>query len=746
VLVVAAAVYLRFSFVDGASALMALPVVTLTVLLASLPFIASGHIGIPGIGVNNDMAAHLLWADWLQDPIGKAPSGITIGYPLGPHGLAATLADGLGTEPLYGFLGLLIAIPVITGLTSLNVLRELPPLTRTLAAGLVALPYAAASVLGIASFKELLAGLFLLAFTLVLRSIPRAREGRFALIASLGVLGAAMVATYSYPGLAWLVAAGGLWAVAELVLAAREGRMDEVRSGLRSAAPLLALGVVIALVAAIAELPRIKDFMDSGAVSGVIDTNSKLRFAVPFPQALGVWPSGSFLLGTGDVSAWQLFALVGVAGLGFSFYWWASRADLALPAAALGAGIIYLGTIWKGGLYVEAKALAVPASLVMLMILGSLLLAREPDPGGESEAEAGGRRARRPRRGIGLRAIIAVPFIALAAYSSFLALRDTVVAPKDRFDELSAFRSATEGKPVLDLTSDRYFDYYLRGADVRSPAANAEDKFSSRPGKGQRLPVDFDTVFARDMDLFDYAVTTDADYQSGAPPNWVEADRTESYVLWKRRGPTPFVGILAEEARPGRVFRCKNPKYARILTRTGVAITWPRPVIAKRLYWKRDDGEQGERTTTLEPGRSASQTITLPPGEWDLSFQYSSPVAPVRVNAGDLEAEMPQGVEGAIPFRPDEGPYWPVGSVTSDGGPMEVRVTADELSKVQQLLGVDAVAAIGNLVATRLSDIGTTPFTASCGDYLDHYYLGRPGAIQISKESGGGTARISPAR
>ncbi len=222
-LVVFSAVYLRFRFVDGTSALMALPVVAGTLLFASFPFIASGHLGIPGIGVNNDMAAHLIWADWLQDPAGKAPSGILIGYPLGPHGLVATLADGLGSEPLYMFLGLLLAIPVITGLTALNVLRELPPVRRSLAACLVALPYMAASTLGIASFKELLAALFLLAFALTLRSIPRAIEGRLALIAAAGVLAAAMVATYSYPGLAWLAAAAGVWAVGELVLAARRG-------------------------------------------------------------------------------------------------------------------------------------------------------------------------------------------------------------------------------------------------------------------------------------------------------------------------------------------------------------------------------------------------------------------------------------------------------------------------------------------------------------------------------------------
>jgi len=39
---------------------------------------------------------------------------------LGPHGLVATISEGLGTQPLYGFLGLLLAITVITGLTSLN--------------------------------------------------------------------------------------------------------------------------------------------------------------------------------------------------------------------------------------------------------------------------------------------------------------------------------------------------------------------------------------------------------------------------------------------------------------------------------------------------------------------------------------------------------------------------------------------------------------------------------------------------
>jgi hypothetical protein len=224
-------------------------------------------------------------------------------------------------------------------------------------------------------------------------------------------------------------------------------------------------------------------------------------------------------------------------------------------------------------------------------------------------------------------------------------------------------------------------------------------------------------------------------------------------VLWKRRGPTPFVGVLAEEARPGRVFRCSRPKFRRLLDREGIAITWPRPVIAKRLNWEVEGeplgvepGDEQSAAAELAPGESATQTISLPPGPWDLSFQYASEVVPLRVQAGDLDADMPPGIEGAIPFRPDEGPYWPVGRVESDGGPIEITVTAGDVSSLQGALGVDAPASIGNIAATRLEEIGTNPFTASCALYLDHYYLGEPGALNVSKKQGGEPADLVPTR
>jgi hypothetical protein len=211
--------------------------------------------------------------------------------------------------------------------------------------------------------------------------------------------------------------------------------------------------------------------------------------------------------------------------------------------------------------------------------------------------------------------------------------------------------------------------------------------------------------------------------------------------------------VLAEEARPGRILRCNRPKFQKALARTGVAITWPRPVIAKRLNWVVEGepldvvpGEAESVSAEIAPGQSATQTITLPPGPWDLSFQYASEVAALEVRAGDLSAEMPPGIEGSIPFRPDEGPFWPVGRVNSDGKPIEIAVAAKSLSRLQKALGVDAPAALGNIAATRLGEIGANPIAASCSRYLDHYYLGAPGALQVSKESGGESANLNPTR
>jgi hypothetical protein len=721
VLVVASIVFLlvRSESMLGPAVGIALPVALLSGLLASFPFIASGHIGIPGIGLNNDMAMHLVDVDYLVDPSRPTPVSVTNGYPLGPHSLVGTVVSLLGTQPLYGWLGLLVAVPVLTGITALGGLRELPGGRRLLAALLVAVAYLSASVLGIAGFKELIAGMFLIAFALGLREIERSSEGRIAIVIGLALITAAMVPVYSLPGVAWLAGAAGLWLLAHLLRIRAESGMKGVREAVRASMRIVIPAAIVLLLVFLTQLPKVIDFFNSGSIGNVADTNSKLRFVVSPLETLGIWPSGSWLLGTHDVAHFWIFGAIGLAGAIVGLVWWMSKRDYAVPAMVISGLVIYLGTkyIEDGGLYILAKAVVVPASVVMLLVVAALFA-------------PGGGWAKR---------IFAVVFVALAAYSSFLALRDTVVAPHDRLQELSSFQDTVAGQRVLALTSDRFTDYGLRTAEVSSPAFNSEIRVPSNGAKSQRLPIDFDSVPASVLNEFPYAVTTSAIYQSQAPPGWTLAQSTGSYRLWKRTGTTPPLTILAEEARPGRIFRCNRPKFAKLKDAGGQALTWqPRPVIAKRLYWKaaHAGGALGEGgvapdkrapiDNNLAPGETASQQIVLPPGRWELSLQYVSPVTGVRVNAPGLDVHMPAGVDAAIPYRPDQGPYWPVGEVTSKGGPVTVSVTADDVDWFQSLLGVDAPAVIGNLTAVNPNGFKTLPTASACGLFVDHLINAQP--------------------
>ncbi|HSD24492.1 MAG TPA: hypothetical protein VLB79_09215 [Solirubrobacterales bacterium] len=740
IVVVASIAFLvvRREAILGPAVGLGLPVALIACLLVSLPFIASGHLGIPGVGLNNDMAMHLVDTDYLLDPHGPQPQSIVNGYPIGPHSLVATVANLLGTEPLNGWLGLLLASPVLTAITSLGLLRELPGWRHILGASLVGLAYLSASVLGIAGFKELIAGMFLIAFAVGLREIEREADGRIATVIGLALITAAMVPVYSLPGVGWLAITAGLWLLAHLLRIRAESGPAGVRRAVRASRPIVIPAAIVLIVVGLIELPKVIDFVQSGSIGNVADTNSKLRFVVSPLETLGVWPSGNWLLGTHDFShewAYWLFGLIGLAGLIVGFAWWMERRDYAVPAAVVSGFVIYLLTkyIENGGLYILAKAVVVPASVVMLLVITALLA---------------------PGAGPAKRTF-AVAFIALAAYSSFLALRDTIVAPTGRLEQLAGFRSKVAGQNVLALTSDRFTDYALRTATVYSPAYNSEIRVDSTGAKTQRLPIDFDSVPYDVLNQFPYAVTTSAVYQSQAPPGWTLAASNSSYRLWSRTGTVPTIAILAEEARPGRVFRCKNAKFRSVLAGGGEAVVWPRPVIAKRLYWKAGAaggvvaeggvvaGKQAPLDNNLSPGQTASQTISLPPGQWKVSIQYVSPVTGIHVRAPGLDTHLPAGMDAAIPYRPDQGPYWPAGEVTSRGGPITFSVQADDVNWLQRVLGVDAPAVIGNLTAVNRTGFRTIPTGSACSLYVDHVIGGNAPARSGQKTGRSGKQKSS---
>jgi hypothetical protein len=720
-LVLASLVFLfvRREAILGPAVGIAIPVALLTVLLASLPFIASGHIGIPGVGLNNDMAMHLVDTDYLLDPTGPQPQSIVNGYPIGPHSLVATVSHLLGTEPLESWLGLLVIAPVLTAITTLGALPEMHGGRRLLAAALVALAYLTASVLGIAGFKELIAGMFLIAFAIGLRELKRTPDGRVAVLIALALITAAMVPVYTLPGVAWLGLIAALWALAHLIRIRSESGPEGVRRVVRDSMRIVVPAAILLVVVGLIELPKILDFIRSGSIGNVADTNSKLRYVVSPLETLGIWPSGNWLLGTHDFShdwLYWLFGLIGIAGLVFGLVWWTRQGSYAVPAAVVSGLVVYLLTkyVENGGLYILAKAAVVPASVVMLLAVVALIA-----PGGGP-----------------VKKVFAAVFIGLAAYSSFLALRDTIVASTNRLEQLAQFRGTVAGQSVLALTSDRFTDYALRTATVYSPAYNSEIRVPSTGAKTQRLPVDFDTVPYNVLNEFPYAVTTSAVYQSQAPPGWKLARSSGSYRLWRRTGTTPPVSILAEEARPGRVFRCKRAKFRSVLEGGGEAVVWPRPVIAKRLYWKAGSAggvvseggvsgpKRGELDNNLSPGQTVSQTINLSPGQWKISIQYVSPVTGITVRAPGLDSHLPNGMDAAIPYRPDQGPYWPAGQVNSPGGPVTFSVQADDVNWLQRVLGVDAPAVIGNLTAVKRTGFRQIATAAACGDYVDHVVHG----------------------
>ena len=144
-----------------------LPVAVVVLLVLAIPFAVSGRWGLLGVGFNNDLGLHLAWAEWLRSGFGPAADP---GYPLGPHGLAVATAAVPGIGLGQAFLGEIIAIGVMTGLTALGALRGMTPGRRTIAAAMVAIPYLAASYYAQAAFKELAEALLVLAFAIWLTS------------------------------------------------------------------------------------------------------------------------------------------------------------------------------------------------------------------------------------------------------------------------------------------------------------------------------------------------------------------------------------------------------------------------------------------------------------------------------------------------------------------------------------------------------------------------------------------------
>ncbi len=660
--------------------LPALAALGLTCLAAAIPFIASGHVGILGVGlVNDDMASHLLLADWINERFRPEPVLIDQGYPVGPHALVAGLAALLSASSIDVFAGLTLAIPMLTALVAYGALSGLRPALRGTASVLVALPYLAAAYLAQEAFKEPIVALFLLAFALLL---ARADEMGWRVAVALGVLAAGTTYVYSFPGLLWLGGAAAIWAAFELAKARRASGYQLSSASRLSALVGVGVGVGTLVLLMLPEAGRLADFIDFRALDpdranegGLGNLPGQLS---PL-EAFGIWPTSEFRLSASASSAPAIIfyagGLLGVAALALALPRWIRRHGPALPAALATAALLYVAARAFGTVYTSAKALAIAAPLIALLTLGGLASS-----------------AKRPLQ------ILAAVFALAAGGSSFLILRQAPVAPTSHADQLAEIRPLVQGEKVLFLGRDNFILYELRGAKPYVAVKNfyVPDTFYAEPNPDIAnvfSKFDFDSVTAQTLAEFPFVVTTSASYQSQAPPGYEVVKETTDYILW-RQGTDPSGRTPGEiDAAPGRTGGCPA---ARPRTVSSFATE---PIALPETEWSQ---------TTVESGESATIGIDLPPGSWSVSLQYDA-TRPITISAEGSEQTLP----GNLDFR-GPGPYWPAGVI--DGGPQEITVTVEDPPLAGRLMGAHSTAHLGPIAAVRTGQRGD-----ACGGYVDWY-------------------------
>jgi hypothetical protein len=746
----------------------------IALLFASIPFIANGRVGILGVGlVNDDMANHLLIADWLGSRAGETPVLIDQGYPVGPHALVAGLSEALGGGLIEAFAGLTLAIPVLTALVALEALAGLRPLARTIVAALVALPYLAAAYLAQEAFKEPLEALFVLAFALLL---PSARSAARAV--PLGALAAGAVYTYSFPGLFWLAGTAAIYAIVAAmtgvpgahpasihsrIARAVRGRGAE-RSQAAHPAALFCATAGVVLILTLPEWGRLIDFTDfrafkSSTISGGL---GNLRHQLSPLEALGIWPASDFRLSasaaSGPAAAFYLGALIAAVAFLVGLPRWIRRQGPAVPAALAAAVLIYLGALAFGTVYTSAKALAIASPLVVLIGLGGLLGqasagVRAGDASERGEPEIGrkvraggvlggqppnvrstitrtvrGRDAERspgahPATRLLLLRLLAAVFAAGVALSSLLVLRQAPVAPQDHAEQLAELRPLVEGRRVLFLGRDNFIAYELRGSRPFTAVRNFYDPYYVRPDLGLRdvfRKFDFDSVRPTTLRRFRLVITTRAAYASGPPSGFEAVRETDDFVLWRRSGQLEARRTLDEGPNPGAILDCDRPAERRLSRRPGSATVYRAPPVL---------GGRWTPSSTVKSGAPVVQTLTVPRGRWQISIQYDA-TRPLEVAAPGLAQTLPANLDyrGSVP-------YYPVGELTRRRrGQVRFSATVERPPLGGRLLGTTSEAHLGGIAASPAGRGGPlpgeaerrVPLSAACGRYLDWWRPLRP--------------------
>jgi hypothetical protein len=538
----------------GETVRVGLPVAALALLAASLPFLVERRFGILGTGLNPDMSQHLYAADRLAH--GEGGRLLSQGYPLGPHSLVVAASKGTGASLVHSFDGLMLAISVAATLGPLALVAALAEWRRVVCALLVGLPYMAASYLIQGAFKETMEALFVLAFAIGLHELARGRltagtdrrvGAAYALAAiPLAALAVGAVYAYSFPGLLWLAGTAGLWAVAELGLAAARGSAADAIALARRAAPATAVALAAVAIAAAPEIGRMIDFASFETFNPSGPGLGNLFNRISPLEALGIWPSGDFRLDPGDGAApaivYYLGGALGLAALAYGLIWWLDRGERAVPSALAVAAALVAYAHFGGTPYQEAKSVMLASPLAMLISARALL-------SGESAIKLGGVRGAVSRSRSGalgawarhhsvIEAGLAIGFCGAAVGCSLVALVNGPVGPAAYSPDLTKLRPRLGTGSTLVLAPEHlladehgrdYLVWELRGGRVCVEVAGPRSSGPPPPGISRVIAQSRSTT---------------------APFAGLQLERRAGpYTLWRLRspprgrGPCPLISV-----------------------------------------------------------------------------------------------------------------------------------------------------------------------------------------------------------
>jgi hypothetical protein len=672
---------------------VAAPTLVITLALCSLPFLANWRFGPLGVGLNDDLAPHLAWADALRTGNEALFEQIRAGaYPIGPHVLAAALGTLSLSDALAAFTALLLATQALTAVAALTVLSTQPLGRRVAASVAVGVTYLPIAYFAQGAFKEPLLALLILAFALVLQRAIDDSARRLRYVALLALFGAAAVSSYGYPGTFPLVAAATL--AVFLSLFRRRGRLAA-----RSVREVVVAGVVALVVIGVAILPQLERVL-SFAPFEASKTPGNLPERISGYAVLGVWRTADFRFVPPET--FQAGVLGGAAAIAFLYgvLWWLARGRVAVPATAAATLVVWAVANKTESPYVSAKVLVMAAPTVILITASALIAI-------DSRAPA--------LSALGKSAVAAV-FIAAAVTSSILVLRNAHVGPLDHANELKAIRGLIGDEPTLFLGQDDFAMWELQsprlslGWEYTIPS---KVPFAVRKSIVDGVPADFDSVDPASLDAFRYVVTVRTSYASSAPTNWKPVRRTRSYMVWRRDGPTRDRHILAEVGAPGALLDCDSRDGRKLSLQRGVAAVRPTPVAAS-APWAIDGMPVASESFAFAPlARQAERLIDLPRGEWRVSLQYTSPV-PLTIESPGFRTSMPANLD-----RP--GPYWELGKLRGRGATtIAVRPEEPPFDLRTNVVG------LGGLVATKSNEgVKMVALAEACGRYVDWYRFSR---------------------